>query len=107
MTRNMSEKWSHEMPTGLGLEISHHPLTMRSVVNLVIAMERLKGSQGESALSTEFRHENLLNIMMEDIVEGEHRQTPAVVSAPACVRDGDNSSELLQLVLTFTNRSLF
>ncbi|KAM9857790.1 interleukin-1 beta-like [Aulostomus maculatus] len=69
MKWNMSEKWSSKMPNGLSLEVSHHPLTMRSVVNLIIAMERLKGSQAESVLSTEFRDEHLLNIMLEDIVE--------------------------------------
>lgn len=60
------------MPKGLDLEISHHPLTMRRVVNLVIAMERLKASTSESVLSTEFRDENLLNIMLDSFVEGNH-----------------------------------
>ncbi|KAM4615808.1 interleukin-1 beta-like [Polymixia lowei] len=56
------------MPQGLDLEISHHPLTMRRMVNLVIAMERLKG-MSQSPLSSEFRDEDLLNIMLESIVE--------------------------------------
>nr|BAM66989.1 interleukin 1 beta [Paralichthys olivaceus] len=71
MECNVSQMWSAKMPQGLNLEISHHPMTMRSVVNLIIAMERLKGSHSESVLSTSFTDENLLNIMMENIVE-EH-----------------------------------
>ncbi|XP_040011398.1 interleukin-1 beta-like [Xiphias gladius] len=71
MKCNMSKMWSSEMPRGLDLEISHHPLTMRHVVNLIIATERLKASISESVLSTEFRDENLLNIMLDSIVE-EH-----------------------------------
>ena len=43
------------MPQGLDLEISHHPLTMRRVVNLVVAMKRLKASKSEFSCSTEFR----------------------------------------------------
>ncbi|KAG7490333.1 interleukin-1 beta [Solea senegalensis] len=66
-----SKMLSPVMPKGLDLEISQHPLTMRRVVNLIIAMERLKASRSESVLSTEFRDENLLNIMLESIVE-EH-----------------------------------
>uniref|UniRef100_A0A3B4VAD3 Interleukin-1 n=1 Tax=Seriola dumerili TaxID=41447 RepID=A0A3B4VAD3_SERDU len=71
MKCNLSEMWSSKMPKGLDLEISHHPMTMRRVANLIIAMERLKAGTSESVLSTEFRDENLLNIMMENIVE-EH-----------------------------------
>lgn len=72
MKSNMSGTWSPKMPEGLDLEFTHHPLTMRRVVNLIIAMERLKGSRSESVLSTEFRDEHLLNIMLESIVEGNH-----------------------------------
>lgn len=66
---NVSQTWSPKMPTGLELEITHHPMTMKRVVNLIIAMERLKSSGSESLLSTEFRDENLLDIMLESIVE--------------------------------------
>lgn len=69
MKCNVSEMWTPKMPKGLKLEISHHPLTMRQVVNLIVAMERFKGSTSESVLSTDFRDENLLNIMLEGIVE--------------------------------------
>ncbi len=72
MKCNVSGMWSPKMPEGLGLEITHHPLTMRHVVNLIIALERLKGSRSESALSTEIRDEQLLNIMLESVVEGNH-----------------------------------
>ncbi|KAG7234431.1 hypothetical protein INR49_004801 [Caranx melampygus] len=71
MTCNVSEMWSPKMPKGLDLEISHHPMTMKRVANLIIAMERLKAGTPEILLSTEFRDENLLSIMMESIVE-EH-----------------------------------
>uniref|UniRef100_A0A3B4WVW1 Interleukin-1 beta n=1 Tax=Seriola lalandi dorsalis TaxID=1841481 RepID=A0A3B4WVW1_SERLL len=67
MKCNLSEMWSSKMPKGLDLEISHHPMTMRRVANLIIAMERLKAGTSESVLSTEFRDENLLNIMMENM----------------------------------------
>lgn len=76
MKSNKSKMLKSKMPEGLNLEISHHPLTMKSVVNLIIALDRLKGSSSsssESLLSTEFRDENLLNIMMDTIVEGKCR----------------------------------
>lgn len=69
MTSNKSEIWSSKMPEGLDLEISQHPLKMKSVVNLIIALERL-GSSLTEPLSTEFRDENLINMMLENIVEG-------------------------------------
>ncbi|XP_041793891.1 interleukin-1 beta-like [Chelmon rostratus] len=69
MKSNVSEMWSPKMPKGLELEITHHPMTMKRVVNLIIAMERLKDSRSESLLSTEFRDESLLNIMLDSIVE--------------------------------------
>ncbi|XP_060927660.1 interleukin-1 beta-like [Limanda limanda] len=71
MQCSMSQAWGPKMPQGLDLEISHHPMTMKRVVNLIIAMERLKDGVSESVLSTGFRDESLLNIMMESIVE-EH-----------------------------------
>ncbi|XP_077377973.1 interleukin-1 beta [Festucalex cinctus] len=60
---------SPQLPTGLGLEVSRHPLTMRQVVNLVVAMERLKGSRTETALRSKFSGERFLNIMMDDLIE--------------------------------------
>ncbi|XP_070689388.1 interleukin-1 beta-like [Pempheris klunzingeri] len=69
MQCSVSQMWRPKMPEGMDLEISHHPLTMRRVVNLIIAMEKWKGSTAESVLSTEFRDENLLNIMLENLVE--------------------------------------
>lgn len=74
MTCNVREMWSSKMPEGLGLEIAHHPITMKSVVNLVIAMERLKGNVLDSPRGTEFTDENLLNILLESAVEGNHTE---------------------------------
>lgn len=73
MNPNSSRVLRSKMPEGVDLEISHHPLTLKSVVNLVVALERLKGSSGrsETLLSTEFRDENLLSMMMDTIVEGK------------------------------------
>ncbi|XP_049434597.1 interleukin-1 beta-like [Epinephelus fuscoguttatus] len=69
MKCNISEMWSSRMPEGLELEISHHPLTMKHVANLIIATQRFKGIISESVLGTEFRDEHLLSIMLESIVE--------------------------------------
>lgn len=76
MKSNSSKMLRSKMPEGVDLEISHHPLTLKSVVNLVVALERLRGSSGRSEplLSTEFRDENLLSMMMDTIVEGKCRQ---------------------------------
>ena len=57
------------MPHGVGLEISHHPLSMRRVANLIIALERLRDHQ--RTMSPGFRDEDLLSLMLESVVEGE------------------------------------
>lgn len=59
-------KWSMKMSKGLDMEIIHHPPKMRSVVNLIIAMERLKAAD-----MFEFRDEELLSFMRESIIEGK------------------------------------
>ncbi|XP_030000503.1 interleukin-1 beta-like [Sphaeramia orbicularis] len=69
MICSVSQAWSPKLPKGIDLEISQHPLKMRSVVNLVIAIERLKQSASESVLDTDFKDENLLSIMLDSIVE--------------------------------------
>ncbi|CAN9512849.1 unnamed protein product [Ophioblennius macclurei] len=66
---DLRDTWALKMPKGLDLEVSRHPHTMKQVVNLIIAMERLKGDRPESVLSSDFRDENLLSIMLESIVE--------------------------------------
>uniref|UniRef100_A0AAZ1XAU6 Interleukin-1 n=1 Tax=Oreochromis aureus TaxID=47969 RepID=A0AAZ1XAU6_OREAU len=76
----MAEEWSLKMPTGLDLEVSHHPVTMKRVVNLIIAMERLKTSNSEPVLSTEFQDESLLSIMLESIVEERTAGPPQFTS---------------------------
>lgn len=67
----MVEKWSLQMPEGLDLEVSRHPLTMRCVANLIIAMERMKAGVPEPLLSTDFQDDNLLSVMLESMVEGK------------------------------------
>ncbi|KAM8886610.1 interleukin-1 beta-like [Spinachia spinachia] len=66
-----SGTWSPEMPKGLAIQLSHHPLTMRQVVNLIVAMERFKGSGSGSPMSSEFRDEDMLNVMLDGLVEEE------------------------------------
>lgn len=63
------KKLSLKMSKNLDMEIIHHPPKMRSVVNLIIAMERMKASMFE------YRDEELLSFMLESIVEGERIQT--------------------------------
>ncbi|XP_064792763.1 interleukin-1 beta-like [Oncorhynchus masou masou] len=63
-----SVAWSSKLPQGLDVEISHHPITLRCVANLIIAMERLNGGKGFT-LGTKFREENLLNFLLESAVE--------------------------------------
>lgn len=58
-------KWSLKMSESLDMEIIHHPPKMRSVVNLIIAMERLKAGMFE------FRDEEVLSFMRESIIEGK------------------------------------
>lgn len=64
----VSGAWSPTMPEGLAFEVSHHPLTMKQVVNLIVTMERFKGH--EAPVSTEFRDEDLLNMMLDSFMEG-------------------------------------
>ncbi|XP_038868835.1 interleukin-1 beta-like [Salvelinus namaycush] len=65
-----SVAWSSKLPQGLDVEISHHPITLHCVANLLIAMERLNGGKGFT-LGTEFRDEDLLNFLLESAVD-EH-----------------------------------
>ncbi|XP_067083794.1 interleukin-1 beta-like [Osmerus mordax] len=67
MTTSESHTWSSKMPHGVGLEISHHPLSMRRVANLIIALERLRDHQ--RTMSPGFRDEDLLSLMLESVVE--------------------------------------
>lgn len=70
--RNMSQMWTKKMAKGLDLEVSHEIPSMRCVANLIIAMERLKAGVSEMVLSTNYSDENLLNIMLESVIEGNH-----------------------------------
>lgn len=71
------KKWTHKVAEGVDMEISHQPPKMRSVVNLIIAMERMKG-MSETLLSSEFSDEQLLNVMLESIVEGDFPKQPSL-----------------------------
>ncbi|KAJ8286150.1 hypothetical protein GJAV_G00035090 [Gymnothorax javanicus] len=51
------------------LEVSQHPHSLRSVANLVVALQRMKHSY--SPRGTEFSDDDLLNIMLEEVFE-EH-----------------------------------
>uniref|UniRef100_A0AAZ3QLN1 Interleukin-1 n=1 Tax=Oncorhynchus tshawytscha TaxID=74940 RepID=A0AAZ3QLN1_ONCTS len=62
-----SNSWSSKLPQGLDVEISHHPITLRCVANLIIVMERLNGGKG-FALG---RDESLLNFLLESAVEAQ------------------------------------
>lgn len=58
-----ANKWS--LSQGLDMEIVHHAPKMRSVVNLVIAMERLKAGV------MELHDGELLSLILENTVDGE------------------------------------
>uniref|UniRef100_A0A665UTX7 Interleukin-1 n=1 Tax=Echeneis naucrates TaxID=173247 RepID=A0A665UTX7_ECHNA len=62
------------MPEGMALDISHHPLTMKHVANLIIATERMKAGTPESLLSAKDRDVKLFHIMRESVVEGDYRK---------------------------------
>ncbi|XP_041760124.1 interleukin-1 beta-like [Coregonus clupeaformis] len=72
LMKNTSDSvaWSSKLPHGLDVEISHHPRTLRCVVNLIIAMERINGGKAVT-LGTEFRDEDLFNFLLESAME-EH-----------------------------------
>lgn len=72
------KKFTVKMAEGVDMEISHQPPKMRNVVNLIIAMERLKANISETLLSTEFRDEQLLSFMLESVVEGDFPKQPSL-----------------------------
>uniref|UniRef100_A0A8C7Y4N3 Interleukin-1 n=1 Tax=Oryzias sinensis TaxID=183150 RepID=A0A8C7Y4N3_9TELE len=72
MACHKSDMYRMKMSHGLHLEISHHPHSMRSVVNLIIAIDRLKAGRMEEVMGTDFRDEHLLSVMLESILEERH-----------------------------------
>lgn len=90
-------KWSLKMSESLDMEIIHHPPKMRSVVNLIIAMERLKAGMFE------FRDEELLSFMRESIIE--ERVVFETTSAPT--QEYIKTEESLCMVNDTENKSLY
>ncbi|XP_063067181.1 interleukin-1 beta [Engraulis encrasicolus] len=56
-----------ELHSGIHLEVSEEPHSLRQVVNLVIALQRMKTKQ--QAQSTEFTDDELCSILLENLVE--------------------------------------
>uniref|UniRef100_A0AAZ3SSX0 Interleukin-1 n=1 Tax=Oncorhynchus tshawytscha TaxID=74940 RepID=A0AAZ3SSX0_ONCTS len=84
--------WSSKLPQGLDVEISHHPITLRCVANLIIVMERLNGGKG-FALG---RDESLLNFLLESAVEGSSRAAFSSKGEYECsVTDSENKCWVL------------
>lgn len=57
-----------DMHKDIKLELSPHPHSMRKVVNIVIAVEKLKHIKKMS--SGKFCEDALLNIILENVIEG-------------------------------------
>uniref|UniRef100_A0AAZ3R1A6 Interleukin-1 n=1 Tax=Oncorhynchus tshawytscha TaxID=74940 RepID=A0AAZ3R1A6_ONCTS len=83
--------WSSKLPQGLDVEISHHPITLRCVANLIIAMERLNGGKG-FALG---RDESLLNFLLESAVEGSRAAFSSKGEYECSVTDSENKCWVL------------
>ncbi|TSM28087.1 Metal transporter CNNM3 [Bagarius yarrelli] len=56
-----------DLHQGLRIEVTKEPFSMRSVANVVIALQRLKHIQ--RVQSTEFTDKDLFNIFMENVIE--------------------------------------
>ncbi|KAF5906852.1 interleukin-1 beta-like, partial [Clarias magur] len=56
-----------DLHKGLRIEVTKEPLSMRSIANVVIALQRLKHI--ERVQSTEFSDRELFNIFMENVIE--------------------------------------
>ncbi|XP_077570430.1 interleukin-1 beta [Stigmatopora nigra] len=60
---------SPELPAGLGLEFSHHPVTMRQLVTLVVSIKRFKDGPTKTALENKLTAEGSCSINIDDIME--------------------------------------
>ncbi|KAF4082151.1 hypothetical protein AMELA_G00148380 [Ameiurus melas] len=56
-----------DLHKGLRIEVTKEPLSMRSVANVVIALQRLKLTQ--NIQSTEFTDQELFNVFIENVIE--------------------------------------
>lgn len=68
MDSGVSQSSRCDLHEGLRIEVTKEPLSMRSVANVIIALQRLKHTQ--SVQSTEFTDQELFNIFMENVIEG-------------------------------------
>lgn len=91
------KKLSLKMSKNLDMEIIHHPPKMRSVVNLIIAMERMKAGM------LEYRDEELLSFMLESIVE-EHKVFKHTAVQP---QEYIKTEESVCMVSDTENKSLY
>ncbi|KAK2838078.1 hypothetical protein Q5P01_015290 [Channa striata] len=73
MACSVIKGYSPMMPKGIGLEVTHNASRLKTVVNLIIATERLMVKNSKSVLSTDFSDEHLLHIMLESIIEVQQR----------------------------------
>ncbi|XP_054895012.1 interleukin-1 beta-like [Poeciliopsis prolifica] len=105
---SVSQMCTKEMPKGADLEISHQAPSMRRVVNLIIAMERLKVGMAKSVLSPNLSNKERL---IFERTSAEPSQFFKREEHPCSVTDGPkrslvlvrNSMNLLAVTLTGGN----
>ena len=57
-----------DLHKGIRIEVTKEPFSMRSVANVIIALQRMKHTQ--RVQSTEFTDQDLFTIFMENVIEG-------------------------------------
>lgn len=68
MDSDVSQSGRCDLHKGIRIEVTKEPRSMRSVANIVIALQRLKHTQ--RVQSTEFTDQDLFNIFLENVIEG-------------------------------------
>ncbi|KAK2838079.1 hypothetical protein Q5P01_015291 [Channa striata] len=102
MACSVIKGYSPMMPKGIGLEVTHNASRLKTVVNLIIATERLMVKNSKSVLSTDFSDEHLLHIMLESIIEVKN----VCESTSASSNDFQCSNEYVCSVTDSQQRSL-